>query len=435
MAFREFDSVQVSRRSLFRSTAYLAAGGAIATLPFGAELLARVETSAWPNLASTIDSYVSAGKVANMVAVIGSGQDSPQKIAQGGQGFGRSSAPAGLDTLYRIYSMTKPITGMAAMICIEDGLMSLDQPVADFLPGFANMRVLKQADGPLDQTVPAERPITIRNLLTHTAGLGYDIITKGPLLKAYQASGIVGGQVSRIPIPGFTNAKPAPGLKVWADRLAKLPLIAQPGAKWSYSVGLDLMGRVIEVATGQTLDAFLQQRIFEPCGMDSSWFQVPESEAHRLSDNYGILNGVPLPIDVASSSVYLDKPPIIWGGSGLVCSPRDYDRFLEMVLGYGKINGRRVMSETAVRVGTSNILPEGADLSGSFVAGQGFGAGARVADGTYGWGGAAGTLGMADFGNGIRAGLFTQFMPAEAYPVTRDFRAALIKDLQVRAHG
>ena len=217
--------------------------------------------------------------------------------------------------------------------------------------------------------------------------------------------------------------------EAFADRLAGLPLIAQPGKRWHYSASIDLLGRVVEVVSGQPFAEFLAERIFEPCGMDSTWFQVPASERARLTDNYFILEGRPIPIDMAATSVFLDAPAFPAGGGGLVSSPRDYDRFLRMVLGLGTIDGRRVMAEEAVRLGVSNLLPEGADTSGTFVAGEGFGAGGRVQGRSFGWGGAAGTLGSVDFDLGLRAGLFTQYMLAETYPVRRDFVAALMSDL------
>lgn len=434
MAYREFDTPSMSRRALLRGGAWLTAGAALAGAPMGRMAFAREAAADWKNVSAMVQKYVTERKVANMVATLGWGDKEPLYIARGTLALG-GTVKADADSLYRIYSMTKPITGMAAMMCIEDGLMTLDQPIADFLPAFAEMRVLKTAQGPLADTLPAKRPITVRHLLTHTAGFGYDIITKGPLLDAYLANGLTGGQVSRLPIPGFPNAKPAPGIAAFTDRLAKLPLIAQPGSKWSYSLSLDVLGRVIELASGQKLDAFLQDRIFGPLGMDSTYFQVPKGDLARLTDNYGILGGVPLPLDPAAASIYALKPPIIWGGSGLVSSPRDYDRFLAMLLGYGMLDGKRVIGEAAVRMGTSNLLPEGASLAGTWLQGQQFGAGGRVHNGTFGWGGAAATLAAVDFKHGLRAGLFTQFMPDNTYPLRADFEAAIKQDVEAMLHG
>ena len=220
-----------------------------------------------------------------------------------------------------------------------------------------------------------------------------------------------------------------PSLELFADRLAELPLVLQPGTKWSYSVSLDLLGRVIEVVEGKPFDVVLKEKIFDPCGMTSTYFTVPGSEVDRLTDNYGILAGNPLPIDPAGNSIYLEEPAFPFGGAGLVSSPKDYDRFLRMLLGYGAIDGERVMGELAVRVATSNILPKGATTEGTWVAGQGFGAGGRSVNGQFGWGGAAGTLGAVDFNLGLRSALWTQYMPTEAYPMRDEFLAALEADL------
>ena len=259
--------------------------------------------------------------------------------------------------------------------------------------------------------------------------MGYQIISKGPLLDAYNKAGLVGGRVSRMPIPGFPPVTPAPGLEAWADRLAELPLMYQPATTWSYSASIDLLGRVIEVASGMAFEAFLRQRIFEPCGMNSTYMQVPKSEAARLTDNYGIISGNAFPIDPGVNSIFLDPPEVPAGGGGLVSSPKDYDRFLRMLLGYGAIDGVRVMSQEAVRVGTSDLLPRTVDTTGSWMEGQGHGAGGRAVGQTFGWGGAAGTLAAVDFGLKLRSTLFTQYMPSEAYPVRDEFLAAMEADM------
>ena len=208
-----------------------------------------------------------------------------------------------------------------------------------------------------------------------------------------------------------------------------MPLVLQPGSKWSYSVGLDLLGRVIEVVEKKPFDQVLQERLFGPAGMTSTFFKVPASEVGRFTTNYGIVAGTPLPIDPAASSIYLDAPAFPFGGAGLVCSPRDYDRFQQMLLNYGTIEGKRVMGELAVRVGTGNILPEGVDLKGTWSEGQQFGAGGRVTDGAYGWGGAAGTASFVHFGANLRAALFTQYMPSGAYSIQQDFPKLVAEDL------
>ena len=155
------------------------------------------------------------------------------------------TAKADIDSLYRIYSMTKPITGMAVMMLIDEGKLGLDQPLAEMLPKFAEMKVQKEFDGGIapDDLEPAQRPITIRHLLTHTAGLGYSIVQKGPIKDAYEAAGLVPGQVTRLPMLKelFDQAEPLGSLEAFADGLAEMPLVAQPGTRWSYSVSIDLL--------------------------------------------------------------------------------------------------------------------------------------------------------------------------------------------------
>lgn len=437
MAYREFDDVSLDRRALLRGGALFAGGTVLAGLPMSgllAQGAAANGAAMWPEVSALLAKYADARQVANAVAAMGWGQQAPVLLGKGTLTIGEA-APAGMDTLYRIYSMTKPITGMAAMMLIDEGKLGLDQPLAEILPAYGKMKVQKTYDGSITDLVPAERPITIRHLLTHTAGLGYGIIQKGPIKDYYEANGLIPGQVSRLPIPGLGRAEAIKGLGAFADALAKAPLVAQPGTRWSYSVSLDLLGRVIEVAAKQPFDAFLKSRIFDPCGMTSTWFRVPASEIARLTTNYGVVNGAAIPIDPARSSIYLDQPAFPFGGAGLVSSPRDYDRFLRMLLGMGKLDGKRVMGELAVRVGTSNLLPEGTTTAGTFVAGQGFGAGGRVDEkqGVYGWGGAAGTVAFVSYKQGLRASMFTQYMPTDALPLANEFPKAVLADLAAMA--
>jgi CubicO group peptidase (beta-lactamase class C family) len=429
MQSHTLDTLALSRRALFRGSALLAGGAALSGLPFGRALLAHDVAESWPNVAALAERYVSQRKVANLFLTFGWNQQPHAHTVGGGTLSLAKPTPVDENSLYRIYSMTKPITGMATMILIDEGKLGLDQPLYEVLPKFRDMQVLINPEGALEDTVPAERPITIRHLLTHTAGLGYQIISKGPLQAAFNEQGLVGGRVSRFPLPGFPPVTPAPGLAAFADRLAELPLMYQPATKWSYSCSLDLLGRVIEVASGMEFEAFLKKRIFEPCGMTSTWMQVPQSEAHRLTDNYAVVNGNAFPIDPGANSVFTDPPEVPAGGGGLVSSPKDYDRFLRMLLGYGRIDDKFVMSEQAVRIGTSNLLPAGVDTTGTWLEGEGHGAGGRSKNGQFGWGGAAGTLAAVDFNLGLRSALFTQYMPSEAFPIRDEFLAAMESDL------
>ncbi len=425
-------NMMVSRRALLGG---LALGGAGAMLP-GAALAWRADGAAlYPATNAFIKGFVDRRELAGTLAAIGKGQAAADFFGAGTQAMDSAKA-VDADTLWRLYSMTKPVTGIAAMMLIEDGKIKLDQPIADFLPAFAKMNVQNTPDGSLTDVRRAKGPITVRQLITHTAGLGYGIIQKGPLRDAYNEQGILGGQVSRLPIPGFPPAVPAPSLAAFADRLAKLPLVYEPGTRWSYSVGLDLMGRVIEVVSGQPFDLFLKARIFDPLGMKSTGFQVAAADVGRLTTNYAPFSGALLPIDPATSSIYLDKPPIPYGGGGLVSSARDYDRFLAMLLGEGETGGVRILKPETARLAMSNLLPAGVDTKDSFITGEGFGAGGRVSlptsvtgEGIFGWGGAAGTIGFVDRKRGYRAGGYAQYMPAEALPFQRDFGKAYFKDV------
>jgi CubicO group peptidase (beta-lactamase class C family) len=414
-----------------RSFMSMAGFGAIATM---------LPTPAWsflaqeyPTLKAQIEGYVAAKKASGAIAAIGHGLAAPEVVVAGTIAIG-DKTPVDMDTLFRIYSMTKPVAGMAAMILIGEGKMKLDQPIADFLPEFKEMRVLTDPANSLD-SVPAKNQITVRHLLTHTAGLGYSIITKGPLLKAYLDNGITPGAVTRLKIPGLETGAPTPDLKTFAERLATLPLIAEPGTKWVYSISLDLLGRVIEVASGMEFEAFLQQRIFNPLKMTSTYFTVPQSEVKRFTTNYGVFNGALIPIDPAASSVYLDAPALPSGGGGLVSSTRDYDRFLAMLLNRGTLDGETIMSPEIAALGMSNLLPEGADTKGTWIEGLHFGAGGRVGTGatagTFGWGGAAGTSAFVHTERNVRATGMIQYMPSNAYEFQADFPKWVVADLKL----
>lgn len=391
----------------------------------------------WPNVARTLDYFVGSGKLPGAVATIGTPATGLSVVARGTLGFD-NPRPIDADSLFRLYSMTKPITGIAAMILVDRGQLALDQPIADILPAFAKPRVLVDPLKSLD-AVPAKGPITVRHLLTHTAGLGYSIITKGPLLGEYLRLGIVPGAVSRKPMPGVPDFAPASSLAAFADRLASLPLIAEPGTRWSYSVSLDLMGRVIEVVAGKPFDRFLADEIFGPLGMASTGFTVPATQLARLTSNYGFgPGGQRFVMDPGGGdSVFADPPAFPFGGAGLVGSPRDYDRFLAMLAGFGRLGRARILSERTARLAMSDLMPAGVDTKGTFAEGQGFGAGGRVVVrptpqsgrlGTFGWAGAAATIGFVEPMRGLSGAAYAQFMPDQTLPFTGSVVRAIMAD-------
>jgi CubicO group peptidase (beta-lactamase class C family) len=397
-----------------------------------------------PATQALFDAYVKQGRVPGVVGAFGVG-DAPTVFVRAGRiGDEGNATPAGPDSLWRIYSMTKPITAMAAMILIEQGKLRLDEPVSDFFPAFRHMTVLTDPDHSLASR-PAVREITIRNLLTHTAGLGYSIVTRGPLLDAYNRAGVVPFAASRGTEAQIRPTRPAT-LAQFAERVATLPLIADPGTRWSYSIGLDLLGAVVEKASGMPFDAFVQARILDPLGMRSTFWQVPASAAGRLATNYLYVGERRLPIDPAASSVFRQPPSFPYGGAGLVSSAADYDRFVHMLQDGGTLGGVRIMRPETVALALSNLLPPGVTYGGaSAVTGgttasivpMGYGAGGSVtlADtpggfgkGSYSWGGAAGTIFWIDPVRHFRATVMVNYMPTDTWPLRRDVGRALLQD-------
>jgi CubicO group peptidase (beta-lactamase class C family) len=446
--------MKLARLATFASLTALTVGSALAAQALrapAAAVRAPVPTSARPavrTLPATqalFDGYVRDDKMPGIVAAYGIGDAPTMFPAAGRIADDPAAAPAGPDSLWRIYSMTKPITGMAAMILIEQGKIGLDDPVAKYIPAFASMKVLTSPDTSLE-SVPARTPITIRHLLTHSGGLGYNIIVKGPLLKQYEQRGILPAQVNMAVEAQMRRVRPG-SLAEFADRVAALPLIAEPGTKWSYSIGLDVMGRVIEVASGMSFEAFVQQRLFDPLKMRSTFWTVPRGEVGRLATNYVFTGDARAPLDTAAGSVWLQPPSFPYGGAGLVSSARDYDRFLHMLQNYGTLDGVRIMKRETAQLAMSNLLPAGVTFRGigggtggtTAAAPLGFGAGGSVyladgplgvpSKGTYGWGGAAGTIAYVDAGRGVRGTIMVNYFPSERWPTRAETVAALARDM------
>ena len=436
MTLHHHDAIALSRRNLLRSTVLLGAGATFGALPFGSQLAQAAAAvgfeGRWPKVTAMLDKYVGQKKVAGMVAALGWGDKDPGFIVRGKEAFDDPDN-AGENSLFRAYSQTKPVTGMAAMMLIDDRKLKLDQPVADFIPEFANMRVAIDPKNSLESR-PAQNQITVRHLLTHTAGLGYAGVGKEKVSAELLRLGVTPAVLTRMKVPGLPVSPPTPGPDEFVKLAATVPLVSEPGTEWHYSMGLDVLGVVIQRASGaKSFEAFLQERMFDPIGMNSSYFQVPASEVHRLTTNYGLMGGFPLPIDLGKNSIYLDRPAFAFGGSGLVCSPADYDRFLKMIANGGLVGTRRVMGAAAVALGVSNLLPDGVETKGTFIEGAGNGAGGRSGmgrdAGTFGWGGAAGTVGFVNVRMGLRAGIYTQYMPSEALPIHAEFPQTVLADL------
>lgn len=316
------------------------------------------------------------------------------------------------------------------MLLIQDGKLSLDQPVASVLPELSKLSVAVDPRTGLDAR-PATQALTIRHLLTHSGGLAYWTPEAGTdaLSKAYRSAGITPGNyyASGRSRPGF--GPQADGLDEMVRRLAELPLASEPGTAWRYSVGLDVMGLVIERVSGRPLDAFARERLFVPLGMNSTGFEVQPSASARLTSNYTVTAAGLEPLDPARSSVFLQRPKLIAGGAGLLSTARDFSRFGAMLLNDGKLGPVRVMKAETARLARSNLLPEKVLYDGG-----GFGAGMRVAAGgraprdragALSWNGAAGTMWLVDPGNALNFVFLSQFMPPTSYPIWDEVMGAL----------
>ena len=399
---------------------------------------------ALPETQALFDRLVTTNRAPGVAGAFGQG-DAPTVFLSAGRIATDPAAPAaGPDSLWRIYSMTKPITGMAAMLLVQDGRIALDDPVSKYIPAFANMRVLTSPDTSLE-TVPARRRITIRMLLTHSAGLSYNISAKGPLLKETERLGVVPAQVNAETERVARRTRPT-SLTAFANRAAQLPLIAQPGTKWSYSIGLDVMGAVIERASGMSFEQFVQTRLLTPLRMTSTGWQVPAGQQNRFATLYVAAAGRLLPFDPAATSPYLTAPSFAYGGAGLVSSARDYDRFLHMIQNGGTLDGVQVMKPKTVRLATSNLLPPGVTFTGytpGSIKGAGFGAGGLVQledvpggvpRGTYSWSGAANTIAFVNPLTRTRATTMTNIFPPGSLDLSTQVGAALRRDAE-RATG
>lgn len=421
----------VSRRALF---GWAAGAATLAALP--APLRAMVQgTDRYPALRAFLEAFVTSRRLPGVIAAVGRGDAPMDSIAAGVIANG-SDRMVDADTLWRLYSQTKPVTGIAVMTLVDAGRLTLDTPIAEFLPRFATMRVLARPDAPLDETVPLARPITVRHILTHTAGLGYGLGRTTPIDRAWTERRLTPGQISKMPLPGFPTGSTLGPLSVWADAVPDLPLVVQPGTRWIYSASLDLAGRLVEVVSGKTFDQYLQEVIFGPLGMADTSFRVTDAQLPRLVTNYAPFGGALIPIDPAATSIYRDAPSFPFGGAGLVSSARDYDKFLAMLLGEGALGRTRILSAETARLAMSNLLPDGVDTANTFVDGQGFGAGGRVTlasapggAGGFGWGGAAGTVGFVHRGLGLRFGGYANYMPSEAYDFQRRIIEVALSDL------
>lgn len=339
--------------------------------------------------------------------------------------------PMRTDTIFRMYSMTKPVTGAAIMILADRGKIDVSDPVSKYIPEFADMKVLVTNEDGTAEMVPADRPITIHHLLTHTSGLSY---------------GFLGSAVSKYYVESGAESRDLTPAE-FAAKAAELPLVAQPGEAWNYSIAMDVLARIIEVVSDQTFGEFLQAEIFGPLDMKDSGFSVPDEDLERFAANYGptpAKDGMVL-LDNPETSSFRTPPGRESGGGGMVGTTTDYFRFAQMLLNGGTLDGTRIISEEGVATMTRQQLgPELGDTPlgtlGSFASsalfkGIGFGyTGAVVFDGVpqtifggageYSWGGIASTDFWIDKSENIVGLVMTQLLPTGSYPTRQMMHSA-----------
>ena len=346
--------------------------------------------------------YVERGEVPGLVTLV-SRRDEAHIDAIGTRAIA-DGTPMRRDTIFRISSMTKPITAVATMILVEECKVRLDEPVDRWLPELAERQVLKRLDGPLDDTVPANRSITVRDLLTFRMGFGQMMAPPDayPILKAASEQQIGMG-------PPSPSTLPAPD--EWMRRLGQLPLMHQPGERWMYNTGSDVLGVLIARASGQPLEAFLRERIFEPLGMKDTGFSVPAASLDRLATSYWTnpASGELAVYDEAEGGQWSHPPAFPSGAGGLVSTIDDYLAFGQMMLSQGKHKSLRILSRLSVETMTTDQLTHEQKAVSGLISGyfdsHGWGFGVSVVTrrddvaavpGRYGWDGGMGTSWYSD---------------------------------------
>lgn len=339
------------------------------------------------------------------------------------EAFGKADVEAGKplksDAIFRIYSMTKPLTTVAAMMLYEEGRFQLNDPLFWYLPEFKDVKVY----GGNGDLVKPKRPITIRDLMSHTSGLTYGAFGDTPVDRQYRAANLLDSNGN---------------LADFVKKLSGLPLVFQPGERWNYSVSTDVLGRLVEVLSGSSLDEFMRQRIFKPLGMSDTGFDVPAGKIDRFTVNYQWDNtGKRVISDHPAKSRYGRPASFYSGGGGLVSTTSDYLRFCQMMLNGGALDGVRLLSPKSVQLMTMDHTAnaqkptEGVQLGD----GSGFGLGFRVitdaasnqrigSDGTYDWGGLASTSFFIDPKEQLIGIIMTQKLPTDAR-LTVEFRTAV----------
>ena len=372
--------------------------------------------------------YVEPGKIAGALTLVAR-RGKIALLSPVGKMDRERAIPMRTDTLFRIYSMTKPVTSVALMTLHERGAFQLGDPVHKWLPGWDQLRVYRYGQHPSFVTAPAERPMTVRDLLTNTSGLSYGIMESTHLDAAYRKLRIGDGQGT---------------LSDLVDKLGQLPLAFSPGTRWGYSVATDVIARLVEILSGRRFDEYLREQIFEPLGMVDTAYTVAAEKLPRYAACYARSpdGGMTL-FDDPADSAYARPKTLFTGSSGLISTAADYVRFAEMLSRGGAIDGVRILGPRTVRYMTQNHLPGGVDLAAiatesSFsetrYEGVGFGLGFHVvldpvrsqvagSVGEYGWGGMASTAFWVDPAEELTVVFMTQLVPSSSLNVRAELKS------------
>ena len=416
---RKYELEVRSILALLPVVALLGCGGMRAALPRAEPAALGLSAAGLARIAPALQAYVDSGKVAGIYAVI---------ARDGHIGYERTfgwsemepRTPLRRDAVFRIFSMTKPVVAAGALKLVDQGKLSLDDPVARYIPSFASLQVYHGGSALVPEVRPADSAMTIRHLLTHTSGLGYGL-TQEPADSIFRRAALYQ--------PNVTLAQ-------FVDSLARLPLLFSPGTRWSYSAGLEVVGRVIEVVSGQSLDRFLNDQIFQPLGMTNTTFRRRPDLERRLTELYARNpDGSLRVVHDGLTRMFEPDTRFLWASGGLLSTPDDFMRFAQMLLNEGTFEDVQVLSPASVAEMTRNQLtPLQMEQAQNAMLGPGYGFGlagsvlmepATSADGAagiYRWSGYVGTYFWIDPRNRMLAMIWTQFNPGRAYPLEREFQ-------------
>ena len=368
--------------------------------------------------------YVDDGRLAGWSALVAR-RGRIAHLAMAGDRDAGAGLPVEAGTRWRIYSMTKPVTSVAAMMLWEEGAFELKDPVSKWIPSFGDSRVFHGSSAVKPVTEPAMEPVRVWHLLTHTAGLTYGFHHAHPVDAIYRRAGYEWSTPEGVDLAGACD--------VWAG----FPLLFQPGSEWNYGVSTDVLGRLVEVVSGMPLDEFFRARIFEPLGMTHSGFWVEGQAVEELATLYvpDPVTGRPVPYGGMGAAA-LRPPELLSGGGGLVSTLADYHRFTTMLLQRGQLDGVRLLGDRTIAMMTANHLPGHGDLESfgrplfaeTTFDGVGFGLGFSVvmdpvagkvaaSPGEYGWGGAASTAFWVDPAEAMTVVFMTQLLPSSTHPI------------------